>query len=54
MRPDRIEEAIPRIVEGARLLLDPTFTFRDALARYRSDAARANVDRARLALQPTY
>jgi hypothetical protein len=54
MRPDRIEQTIPRIVEGARLLLDPGFTFRDALARYRRDAARANVDRARLALEPTY
>jgi hypothetical protein len=54
MRPDPLEKTIPRVLEGARLLLDPGFTFRDALARYRRDAALANVDRARLSLEPTY
>jgi hypothetical protein len=54
MRPDRLEPAIPRIIEGARLFLDPAFTFRDALERYRRDAARADVDRTKLALEPTY
>ena len=35
---------IPEMIEGAHLLLDPAFMFEAALARYRDNLLRANVD----------
>jgi hypothetical protein len=45
MRPERLELKIPEIVEGARLLLDPEFTYDVAVERYRENIAKANVRR---------
>jgi hypothetical protein len=54
MRPERLERRIPDVVEGARLLMDPAFTFQQALERYSSDARRLGLDLDRLPLEPTY
>lgn len=54
MRPERLEKRIGDVVEGARLLLDPSFSFQDALERYRQEAIRAGLDLDRLALTPTF
>jgi hypothetical protein len=54
MRPERLEKRIPAVIEGARLLLDPGFTFTAALKRLRSEAEAAGLDLSRLPLTPTY
>jgi hypothetical protein len=45
MRPEKLDRKIPEIVEAARLLLDPEFTYAAAVERYRDNIARANVNR---------
>jgi hypothetical protein len=50
MRPDILERKIPEIVEAARLLLDPGFTYERAVERYRDNIATANVTRAHMLL----
>lgn len=44
MREPALARKVPEIIEGARLLLDPAFTFEAALARYGDNVRRANVD----------
>lgn len=46
MRPEMLELKIPEIVDGARLLLDPEFTYDVAVERYRENVDKANVRRA--------
>ncbi|MBI3971748.1 MAG: hypothetical protein HY332_10715 [Chloroflexi bacterium] len=43
MRPEKLEKKIPEIVEGARLLLDPSFTYEASIQRHHENWARANV-----------
>jgi hypothetical protein len=45
MRPEKLDLKIPEIVEGARLLLDPEFTYDAAVNRYRENIDKANVRR---------
>jgi hypothetical protein len=44
MREPALARKIPEIIDGMRLLLDPSFTFEAALARYEANLRRANVD----------
>ena len=44
MRESALARKIPEIVDAARLLLDPAFTFEAALARYATNLPRAHVD----------
>jgi len=45
MRPENLDRKIPEVVAGMRLLLNPEFTFDQAVDRYRANIARANVNR---------
>jgi hypothetical protein len=45
MRPEQLDLKIPEIVEGARLLLDPEFTYDVAVDRYRENIDKATVRR---------
>ena len=44
MREPALARKIPEVIEAARLLIDPAFTFEAALARYAANVQRANVD----------
>jgi hypothetical protein len=50
MRPENLDRKIPEMVDGLRLLLDPSFTFAAAVDRYQDNIARANVRRSSLVL----
>jgi hypothetical protein len=45
MRPENLDRKIPEIVEGIGLLLDPGFTYPEAIARYAKNISKANVRR---------
>ena len=49
MRHDRLLERIPDLLAGAAFLLDPATTYQDALARHRSNVARARICHDRMA-----
>jgi hypothetical protein len=50
MRPENLDRKVPEIVEAARLLMSPEFTYAAAVERYRRNIARANVARSHLPL----
>jgi len=44
MEPEALEKRIPEIIEGLRLVMDPTFTFEKAVQRHSENAERANIN----------
>lgn len=52
MEPRNLDKKIPEIVMATQLLMEPSFTYDEAMARHRTNVARANVDHHRITVEP--